>query len=367
MKRNKFKMLMLIDHSIDPRLLNRVSLLVNSGFDVTVCHDSTRAPWLKSNRSINYLSYDQFKNIKCNDYDLLYVSGARVFIDYFFRILLWKFRRVVVSEIPDLPLRKKNYYLNIAIALFFKSIVTICSNLIVVTSPGFLKLFSSNRGVIVRENFPSHSDIESMSMVGRGNDDQSKVLTIGFVGAIRYLSQLQLLIQAQDDLSDVFNINIHGGPDSDIRSLIENMGFKTKIGHSIFIFGPYSYKDEISRIYSNIDLIFSVYDSIQPNVRLALPNKLYEAIVVGKPILVAKDTFLAEVVSDLRIGWALPYLDVEQSEFTHELSKILEEVSSYNVSYDFRTIARGWDAQDSRLLRYLCHFALLAQSKNSIS
>ncbi|HPP11001.1 MAG TPA: hypothetical protein PLK41_08435, partial [Defluviitoga tunisiensis] len=47
------------------------------------------------------------------------------------------------------------------------------------------------------------------------------------------------------------------------------------------------------------------------NVKLLLPNRLYESIVCGKPIIVARGTYLEEYVKKLGVGFSAPYNDVE--------------------------------------------------------
>ena len=66
--------------------------------------------------------------------------------------------------------------------------------------------------------------------------------------------------------------------------------------------GPFDYVSEIKNCYSDIDLIWSVYDTRIENVRLALSNKLYESLMSGIPVIAATDTHLAERVTEMGIG-----------------------------------------------------------------
>ena len=63
------------------------------------------------------------------------------------------------------------------------------------------------------------------------------------------------------------------------------------------------------QIYADTDLVLAVYDNRYENVRLAEPNKLYEAIYFRTPIIVSENTFLAEKVTRLGVGFALNPLD----------------------------------------------------------
>ena len=77
---------------------------------------------------------------------------------------------------------------------------------------------------------------------------------------------------------------------------------------NIFYHGAYKSPDDLPFIYSHIDILVSTYDTSSVNVRYAEPNKLYEAIYFGCPIVVSTGTFLAEKVHRLNIGYDVdPY------------------------------------------------------------
>ena len=67
--------------------------------------------------------------------------------------------------------------------------------------------------------------------------------------------------------------------------------------------GAYDYEKEISKLYSKIDIVYSVYDTNSKNVRVALPNRLYESIVLNKPIIASKNTKLGEFIESNGIGF----------------------------------------------------------------
>ena len=71
---------------------------------------------------------------------------------------------------------------------------------------------------------------------------------------------------------------------------------------NIRIYGEYNYEKD-SKLYSMTDVVYSVYNTNNYNVRLALPNKLYESIVCGNPIIVTSDTYLENYVKNLELGF----------------------------------------------------------------
>lgn len=79
----------------------------------------------------------------------------------------------------------------------------------------------------------------------------------------------------------------------------------------VILLGRYDYT-EIANIYACVDCIFAVYDADLPNVKIAFPNRLYEAIQCGLPLIVAKGTKLAELVENLGIGFAVDHASFEE-------------------------------------------------------
>ena len=122
--------------------------------------------------------------------------------------------------------------------------------------------------------------------------------TIAFIGSVRYTNQLKLLIDAVDEIKEDIQVFIAGsGPGyEDILNYSKDKDF-------VRLHGPYNYENEIVSLYKEVDLIYSVYDSSLKNVRIALPNRLYESIVCVTPIIGAKGTELGKFIEENKIGF----------------------------------------------------------------
>lgn len=81
---------------------------------------------------------------------------------------------------------------------------------------------------------------------------------------------------------------------------------------NIFYHGAYKSPDDLPSIYSNVDVLISTYDIKSENVRYAEPNKLYDAIYFKCPIIVSDDTFLADKVRRMGIGYAVNAFDEKE-------------------------------------------------------
>ena len=74
--------------------------------------------------------------------------------------------------------------------------------------------------------------------------------------------------------------------------------------------------DEVIRRSLESDLLFAFYDPIRKSNRYASPNKLFEAMMCGKPILMNGGIASADIVQRENCGLLIPYGDYEALEET---------------------------------------------------
>lgn len=141
--------------------------------------------------------------------------------------------------------------------------------------------------------------------------------TVGFIGGIRYLEQMKMLA----DTSQKVGCNVlfagAGGTDSDYQEIKDYCKGK----ENIIFTGKYNYEQDIARLYSMVDCVYAVYNADNPNVRIALPNKLYEAVLCELPIIVADNTYLSEIVNSWGVGISIPHNDYNALEYAIEKLK----------------------------------------------
>lgn len=151
------------------------------------------------------------------------------------------------------------------------------------------------------------------------NRNKNNIFTIGFIGAVRYAKQIEMLI----DAAEIAEINVFiAGRGVDSQRIEEYAKEKKHVE----IYGEYQYGEEIKTLYEQVDCIYSVYDASKRNVQIALPNRLYEAIYTNTPIIAAKNTYLGELVEKHGIG------KTTHHENTSELVKVIEELKTNDKS-----------------------------------
>jgi glycosyltransferase involved in cell wall biosynthesis len=67
--------------------------------------------------------------------------------------------------------------------------------------------------------------------------------------------------------------------------------------------------EEALQISKKADVLFALYDPRIPNHRLASPNKVFEAMMLGKPIIVAHGTHMDEIVLKHDCGLVVDFQD----------------------------------------------------------
>ncbi len=113
---------------------------------------------------------------------------------------------------------------------------------------------------------------------------------------------------------------------------------------------PYS---EIIKGTLNADLLFALYDPSLPNNRFASPNKLFEAMMCQKPIIVSEGTSMADIVRQTKCGFIVPYGDIEQ--YSDAVTILRRDVllrrkmgENGKQAYDTKF---SWEVMESRLIQ----------------
>ncbi len=162
--------------------------------------------------------------------------------------------------------------------------------------------------------FPNVPDLKAFAEYR--HKAQNDTLTVGYIGGIRYKKQIRNLLDAAEKSG--VNVLLAGfeSDGNEIESIAENM-------KNVEWAGRFDFLKSAAELYGKCDLIYSVYDADMANVRVALPNKLYESIHCETPIIVAKGTYLAQLTEDMGVGFAVDHRSPE------ELAAILCDLKSH--------------------------------------
>lgn len=174
---------------------------------------------------------------------------------------------------------------------------------------------------------------------------------IAYIGLLQYERGLLELINTVSKHSE-WRLDLAGfGGDEleiiDLANAQSNIYFHGRI--------PYQQTLEIS---SRADVLVATYDPVNPNHKFASPNKLFEAMMLGKPVIVSDGTNIDQIVQDRHCGLVIPYGDTAALEeaintlynnlsLRHTLSKNARQ--AYNDKYN-------WGKMKARLLNLYQEF-----------
>ncbi len=306
----------LLTHMPDPKTNKRIKIFKKFGPASVVCTKrKSQDIWEPFFCDVKYYSYHvdlpaaqhifkraavssryqkiALKKLKKLDPDVIYADG----LDSLLIVSKYKKKRKTVLfydvadlrepyiEEPDNCIKKLMFNVIKAVEKHcFKNV-----DYLVITSPKFYSRYYykliQKQNVIYLPNAPEPEVFKNYKKKDGGD------FTIGFIGGIRYLDQMKMLADAAGECGYRVLFAGAGGTDADFRKISEYCKGKDNISFT----GKYNYEKDIAALYGKADCIYAVYDADNPNVRIALPNKLYEAVFCELPLIAAKNTYLSEL------------------------------------------------------------------------
>ncbi len=131
------------------------------------------------------------------------------------------------------------------------------------------------------------------------NENDFIIFYAGILDRNRFLIQA---IEAVQGLSNVlFLIAGYGVDEYEIER-------KCKEVENCIFLGKINYEDVLG-ITRKSDLILAIYDTAIPNNKFASPNKLFEAMMCAKPIIVSDHSTMAKIVREKECGVIIDYGD----------------------------------------------------------
>lgn len=125
-----------------------------------------------------------------------------------------------------------------------------------------------------------------------------RLVYVGILGTARFIDKIAQIISERDDCE--FHI---GGYGNNMETFFEDLSRKY---NNIFYYGRIDYKKTLE-LEQTCDVMCAMYDPTVPNHVYAAPNKFYEALALGKPLIMAKGTGMSTVVERNNIGLVVDY------------------------------------------------------------
>lgn len=157
--------------------------------------------------------------------------------------------------------------------------------------------FDLNNQELVLPNIPSVADLNFLKESGEYHFNNN-LITLSYVGGFyedRLLDELLMLVE-----KGKINLLIAGFGNSRFEERCEKMRDLLNFKY----YGKVCYKDSLNIMY-NSDILYAMYSKKNPNHYYAAPNKYYETMFLGKPILSTKGLILEKKILDNGIGYTV--------------------------------------------------------------
>ena len=288
----------------------------------TFSHKTTANKFAKLFPVFRYGSYVK-KIIKENKYDKIIVLTTMPGI-LIYNILLKKYSGKYIFDYRDYTYEKYSFFRKMVNRIIDNSYATFIS------SDGYKRYFNDQKNIYLCHNISNIDDVEKNVI----DLKKKKNINIGFLGYVRYFDVNSKLIN--DFKNDKkYSLTYIGTPfsDCDLESFCKSNDIK-----NVTLIGKYDNNDK-AKLYKNIDLINSIYSLSSEEVQPAIPNRLYDAALFKKPIIVNNGTYLSEIVEKNGLGLILDpfnsnikevvekYIDnFDSNKFKNNCNKFLNEI-----------------------------------------
>lgn len=147
-----------------------------------------------------------------------------------------------------------------------------------------------------------------------------KIVYVGILSKGRFLEEICNVTK------DMQGVELYIGGFGELEEKIKSIAERNK---NINFLGKLTYK-EVLELEKEADVLMAIYDPEIPNHKYSSPNKLYEALMLGKPIIVAKNTGIDKLVEKEGIGWSIEYTE-------KELDELLKKIINCNLPSVYET------------------------------
>lgn len=171
------------------------------------------------------------------------------------------------------------------------------------------------------------------------NDERISLCYVGGLSSNRFMHEILDFFAHNEEYT--LTLGGYGQLEDKVRSYAEKY-------ENIHYLGELAYLDSLA-LYSYSDLMFAMYDPDHPNHKYSAPNKVYEAMMLRKPIIVAKNSGVDQLVARENIGAIAEYTIEDFAETLNNLVKDREKINMYKENLENSYPQYSWDKMVLRL------------------
>ena len=204
----------------------------------------------------------------------------------------------------------------------------------------------------VIHNTPSASQFRPCDPITK----QTGRVKIAYVGI---LEPSRMLKQIAEVVSEDPGLELHVGGFGTLEAFFTEMSARCD---NVFYYGRLPYDQTLS-LEKECDIMTAIYDPSVDNHRYAAPNKFYESLMLGKPVIMVRGTGMSEVVEANGIG---ALIDYSREGLIDGITRLVASKDQWPaMEKRMKELYQNqfcWDEMERRLMRI---YAELENEKNS--
>jgi glycosyltransferase involved in cell wall biosynthesis len=184
--------------------------------------------------------------------------------------------------------------------------------------------------------------------VCKSDSNRMKIVYVGIFGEGRLLRELSHAVKNRADCE------LHiGGFGAGMEAYFEELSHTTD---NIFYYGKLKYRDTL-QLERECDVMTAIYDPVVPNHQFAAPNKFYESLMLGKPIIMVENTGFDDIIRNEHIGELIHY---NEESLNSAISELLNKRNEWNsMSTNAKRLYKdfySWEIMQGRLKKVYALF-----------
>lgn len=156
---------------------------------------------------------------------------------------------------------------------------------------------SCPKKLVIIHNTPKFCGNIGCNVIKHSSNERYKIVYVGILAESRFLREIIDFVENDE------RFELHVGGFGIMEDEIASAAQKC---NRIIFYGKLPYNKTLS-LENSCNIMTAIYDPKVPNHRYAAPNKFYEALMLGKPIVMAKNTGFDEIIEENNIGCLIEY------------------------------------------------------------
>lgn len=198
---------------------------------------------------------------------------------------------------------------------------------------------SSPKRLVIIHNTPPEINLNNEKL--ELNPSKIKIVYVGILANGRFIKEIAEVVK-----NDA-RFEFHVGGFGKLEDYFEKLSHEYS---NIYYYGKLPYNKTL-QLEDSCDILTAIYNPNTPNHYFAAPNKFYEALMLGKPLIMVKNTGMDQIVIDNDIGVVIDY-DIDSLK--KELLSLVSRRNEWdNIGKRMRILYKNnysWNEMERRLV-----------------